>query len=139
MRAEMPEDEHPEIGLIALIDCIFFLLIFFMMATSFKHGTKDKLAELPISLPKSNVSFDAATAAPDPLDIAVDGNGQLYLGVRKVSIQELNDVLKREAAQGKDRPVRISADRGVRYEQVVQVLELCQFDGLTGISMRVRK
>jgi biopolymer transport protein ExbD len=137
MRARLPEEEHPEIGLIALIDCIFFLLMFFMMATSFKHG--DKQVELPITLPKAHVSFDAATAAPDPLDIAVDGSGQLYLGERKIGIQELHDVLKREAARGKDRPVRISGDKGARYEQVVQVLELCEFEGLTGISMRVRK
>ena len=37
MRIELGEDEYPEIGLIALIDCIFFLLMFFMVATSFKH------------------------------------------------------------------------------------------------------
>jgi biopolymer transport protein ExbD len=139
MRVKLPEDEHPEIGLIALIDCIFFLLIFFMMATSFKHGDKDKQHELPITLPKAHVSFDAATAAPDPLDIAVDGSGRLYLGERRIGIHELHDVLKREATRGKDRPVRISGDKGARYEQIVQVLELCQFEGFTGISMRVSK
>ena len=139
MRVKLPEEEHPEIGLIALIDCIFFLLIFFMMATSFRHGDKDKVEELPITLPRADVSFHAATAAPDPLDIAVDGNGRLYLGERKIRIQELHDVLKREGARGKNRPIRISGDRGARYEQIVQVLELCQFEGFTEISMRVRK
>jgi biopolymer transport protein ExbD len=37
MRIELGDDEPPEIGLIALIDCIFFLLMFFMVATSFKQ------------------------------------------------------------------------------------------------------
>jgi biopolymer transport protein ExbD len=37
MRISLGEDEAPEIGLIALIDCIFFLLMFIMVATSFIH------------------------------------------------------------------------------------------------------
>ena len=35
MRIDVGEEEQPEISLIALIDCIFFLLMFFMVATSF--------------------------------------------------------------------------------------------------------
>ena len=40
MRINVGEDAEPEIGLIALIDCIFFLLMFFMVATSFKQQTE---------------------------------------------------------------------------------------------------
>ena len=61
MRISFDKDEEPEIGLIALIDCIFFLLMFFMVATSFKHQDEGKpLMELPIQLPRSAVSLDKA-------------------------------------------------------------------------------
>ncbi len=51
MRIDLGEDEHPEIGLIALIDCIFFLLMFFMVATSFKQPVGEKpQEELPVYL-----------------------------------------------------------------------------------------
>ena len=139
MRVDLGEEEHPEIGLIALIDCIFFLLIFFMMATSFKHGDNVKLEELPVTLPSAQASFNPAKASPNPLDIAVDANGRLYLGDKKISTQQLHDALKRESAANRARPIRINGDIGARYQHIVQVLELCQFEGFTNISMRVRK
>ena len=42
MRISLGEEEQPEIGLIALIDCIFFLLMYFMVATSFRHPDGEK-------------------------------------------------------------------------------------------------
>ena len=42
MRIDLGDDEQPEIGLIALIDCIFFLLMYFMVATSFRHPDGEK-------------------------------------------------------------------------------------------------
>ena len=70
MRVDLGEEEAPEIGLIALIDCIFFLLMFFMVATSFKHASGEKpQKELPVTLPAAQMSFDHEGAAPQPLAI----------------------------------------------------------------------
>jgi biopolymer transport protein ExbD len=139
MRVNLGEEEHPEIGLIALIDCIFFLLIFFMMATSFKHGDNVKHEELPVTLPKAQASFNPATAAKEALDIGVDKDGRLYHGNQRISTQALHNLLKNEAKANPDRPIRVNGDVGARYQHIVQVLELCQFEGFTQISMRVRK
>lgn len=139
MRIDLGDDEQPEIGLIALIDCIFFLLMFFMVATSFKHpdGKKpDK--ELPIVLPTAQVSLDPATAGPAPLVIGVDSGGALYVDGAAVSTQAMHDLLRREAARDPARPVRIDGDRLTRYQDIVHVLELCQFEGLNRISMHTR-
>ena len=86
MRVDLGDDEQPEISLIALIDCIFFLLMFFMVATSFKHQADGQpLKELPITLPESAVSLDKATAAPDVVVIGVDAKGGVYWGRERVS------------------------------------------------------
>jgi biopolymer transport protein ExbD len=42
MRIDVGEEEQPEISLIALIDCIFFLLMFFMVASSFQKQAEGK-------------------------------------------------------------------------------------------------
>jgi biopolymer transport protein ExbD len=139
MRIDLLDDEQPEIGLIALIDCIFFLLMFFMVATSFKHpdGKKpDK--ELPVVLPTAQVSLERATSSPAPLVIGVDSAGTLYAGAAKVSTQAMHDLLKREAARDPTRPIRIDGDRSTRYQDIVHVLELCQFEGFTRIAMHTR-
>jgi biopolymer transport protein ExbD len=55
-----------------------------------------------------------------------------------VSTQALHDLLKREAARDPARPVRIDGDQAARYQDIVHVLELCQFEGLTKVSMHTR-
>jgi biopolymer transport protein ExbD len=139
MRIDLGDDEQPEIGLIALIDCIFFLLMYFMVATSFRHPDGEKPEkDMRIVLPTSQVSLDRATAAAAPLVIGVDADGGLYIDNKAVSTQALHDLLKREAARDPARPVRIDGDQSTRYQDIVHVLELCQFEGLTKVSMHTR-
>lgn len=139
MRINMGEDEQPEIGLIALIDCIFFLLMFFMMATSFKQPSNPKKqAELPISLPASQASLEPDEAGAAPLVIGVDKSGQLFLDGAPVSTQILHGRLRNEAAANPGRRVRIDGDQLAKYQDIVYVLDLCQFERLTNISMHTR-
>jgi biopolymer transport protein ExbD len=139
MRIDLGDDEQPEIGLIALIDCIFFLLMYFMVATSFRHPeAKKPEKDLPIVLPTAQVSLDRATAAPAPLVIGVDAGGTAYIDRKEVSTQELHDLLKREAARDPARPIRIDGDQSTRYQDIVHVLELCQFEGFTKVAMHTR-
>ncbi|MYN41754.1 hypothetical protein GTP55_20555 [Duganella sp. FT109W] len=139
MRIDLGDDEQPEIGLIALIDCIFFLLMFFMVATSFKQPSALKpQAELPVSLPVSQVSLEPNEAGAAPLVIGVDQDGQLFLDGARVSTQVLHGRLKQEAAANPRRRVRIDGDQLARYQDIVHVLDLCQFERLTDISMHTR-
>lgn len=140
MRIDLGEDEQPEIGLIALIDCIFFLLMFFMVATAFKQPAVEKpLKELPLTLPAAQMSLDRVGAGAPPLTIAVDKLGKLYVDGSAVSVQGLHDRLKQEAARNPGRAIRIDGDEMARYQSIVHVLDLCQFEGFTKISMRTRQ
>jgi biopolymer transport protein ExbD len=141
MRIDLGEDAPPEIGLIALIDCIFFLLMFFMVASSFKQP--DKLEhpqkELPVVLPAAQMSLERTGAAPAQLAIGVDKNGKLYIDGARVGVQQLHERLKAEAATNPGRPIRIDGDEMARYQDIVHVLDLCQFEGFTKISMHTRQ
>jgi biopolymer transport protein ExbD len=140
MRIDPGDDEQPEIGLIALIDCIFFLLMFFMVATSFKQKQEHKKdQELKVVLPRSAAALDRAGATADPLVIAVDQAGNTYLGRERVSTQSLHDRLREEAERNPGRPVRIDGDGRTPYQDIVHVLDLCQFEGLTNIAMHARR
>ena len=140
MRIELGEDEQPEIGLIALIDCIFFLLMFFMVATTFSQQVGEKpQKELPVTLPVAQMSLDRVGAGAPPLTIGVDKRGKLYVDGSKVSVQELHDRLKQEAAGNPGRPIRIDGDEKALYQDIVHVLDLCQFEGFTKISMHTRQ
>jgi biopolymer transport protein ExbD len=134
------ENDEPEIGLIALIDCIFFLLMFFMVATSFKQQVGQKEArELPIVLPSSDASLRLAEATTaEPLVVGVDAQGQFYVGAQRLSVQQLHERLRAEARAAPHRPVRIEGDRRTSYQHIVHVLDLCAFEGLKQVSLRTR-
>jgi len=140
MRINLGEDEQPEIGLIALIDCIFFLLMFFMVATSFKQQTEiEKRKELPVTLPSASASLISASASVAPLIIGVDKAGKFYLDGEVIGTQALHDRLRTEAARDATRNVRIDGDRFAAYQHIVHLLDLCQLAGITHISMHTKK
>lgn len=140
MRINTGEEEQPEIGLIALIDCIFFLLMFFMVATSFKHqeGSKE-IKALALVLPTASASLDLASASETPFVIGVDKRGAFYAQGEKVSAEALHERLKKEAALNPARHIRIDGDKMASYQHIVRALDLCQFEGLSNISMHTRK
>lgn len=140
MRIELGEDEAPEIGLVALIDCFLFLLIFFMMATSFRQPVGEKpQKELPVVLPPAQTSLDRVGPGAPPLTLGIDSRGRLYVDGSRVSVQGLHERLKQEAASHPGRPIRIDGDEMARYQDIVHVLDLCQFEGFTKISMHTRQ
>ncbi|MGX4643231.1 ExbD/TolR family protein [Massilia sp. SYSU DXS3249] len=139
MRINLTEHEEPEIGLVAMIDCIFFLLMFFMLATTFKEQANNKPQKvLPVQLPSAEASVVRAGAADDALVIGVDRSGALFVDTRPVTVQELHTILAREASADPQRRIRIDGDRDASYQHIVRVLDLCQLDGLTNIAMHTR-
>lgn len=140
MRIHLGEEEQPEIGLIALIDCIFFLLMFFMVATSFKQQTEvEKRKELPVLLPSASASLVSTPASAAPLVIGVDKSGKFYVDSEPIGTLELHARLRKEAATDVNRSVRVDGDRAASYQHIVHVLDLCQLAGLTHIAMHTRK
>ncbi len=140
MRIDIQDAEEPEIGLIALIDCIFFLLMFFMVATSFKQQVGDRQPQdLPIELPAAEVTPNRAQAAPtEPLLIGVDARGRFQLGGQTVGVQVLRERLRDAAREQPRRTVRVEGDRRASYQHIVHVLDLCANEGLTSVSLRTQ-
>lgn len=139
MRIDLGEEETPEIGLIALIDCILFLLMFFMVTTTFPVPQGDRPAQAQlIDLPRAQATLNAARAAPDPLVIAVDVRGRFQVDGRPASLQSLRARIAEVAATEPERHVRIDGDRRADFQHIVHVLDLCQLEGLTRIAVRTQ-
>ena len=66
------EEEKPEVQLTSMMDCIFLMLIFFLVSSQLKKIEK----EIPLELPVSNVARDVK-ATPDLITVSVDSKGDL--------------------------------------------------------------
>lgn len=132
MRTELPDDNDAEVQMSPLIDCVFLLLIFFLVATTLKKLDR----ELPIELPEA-VRAVEAPADPSTLVIGVDSLGRPYLDGAIVTPGVLLDRLNEVMNTNPDRKIRIDADRDTDFQDVVHILEALNVRNLANVTVRV--
>lgn len=129
----IPEQDAGEeftLNLTSMIDVVFLLLIFFMVATTFLDPEK----EIDIDLPKAE-SGQAPEAVPDELIINVLQDGSLTVSGQPVDLAGLRSTLERAARKDPKMPVTIRGDRQARHEAIVGVMDACGANGLTNLSI----
>lgn len=134
MRINLPDDsDHLEVPMAPLIDVVFLLLIFFLVASQLKYVQR----ELQIDLPTASAAAPVVT--PDDLFvIAIDRDGQAYIGDEPVTTASLIEQIRARAEQQPDLRVRLDADRQTPYHHVVQLLNELQFHGLTRVGLHTQ-
>lgn len=125
---DLAEDLHANIT--PLIDVVFLLLIFFMVATSFLDPEKEMNLELPPAL--SGVAQDEA---PDEVIINVMEDGKIVLSGREVDTGGLQTALERAARRNPETPVTIRGDGRVTHERIVAVMDACGIAGLRNLAV----
>lgn len=121
LHADNP-DSDVRIELLPLIDVIFCILTFFMLAAV----TLTRQTAINVDIPKASTG---ATQMRDMLIVSVDPVGQTYLDQRPVSRDELYQSLlnyQRTTPQGM---IVLYASRLSSYNDVVQVLDLLRSVG----------
>jgi len=133
MRTQLHDDEDVGVDMAPLIDCVFLLLIFFLVATTLKKLDRELQIELP----------DAAAAVetklqPGTIVVGLDDQGMLHLGAQPVSYDQLHALLRQTAAENPDARIRINADRNTRYDDIIHVIDQALFWDLRNIGFHLR-
>lgn len=137
MRINLDDQESIEPNMAPLLDCIFLLLIFFLVATSFEQQKRDKeIKELDFTLPSSAAAIEGAHNPDQMTVITIDRKGRLMLNNHRISTNELHAALKQLAATNPQTAIRIDGDRDTPLQHVVHLLDLCEFEGLNNIAVR---
>lgn len=126
----MKEDrEFSEINIIPLVDVMLVLLtIVLTTATFIVQG------ELPVSLPQAKSAEQKKVITP--IRIGITKEESIYLNGKEVHLKDLEAELSKLS---KDTPIEIVADREVRVEKLVEILDLLNRYKLKNISLLVRK
>jgi biopolymer transport protein ExbD len=114
-----------------LIDCVFLLLIFFLVSTMFKKENRD----IDIVPPES----DSAVKLPpddEQLVLGITREGEVFWQGVPVSRTDLHYRLRTQALENPDKRIRLDADAEAPFELVVEMLDLCQFRHLTNVGIR---
>lgn len=121
-----------EINVVPYIDVMLVLLVIFMV-------TAPMMTPGQVDLPKVGKSLPSPVA---PLEVIIKKDSTLALrdhadsaGERTVSRNELIDIVRAKQAEHQNQAVVISADKDVRYEEVVAVMDALQQQQINKVGL----
>ncbi len=124
------DEEEQQLNLAPMIDVVFLLLIFFMVATTFIEREKEMGLELPVAESGDDVGLE-----PDEIVINLMRDGTIRMSGEDVGQDELAERLSRVARRDPETPVTIRGDRAVEHGHVVGVMDACRGAGLVNLGV----
>jgi len=126
-----PTRKRPRIELVPMIDTIFFILVFFVVASvSMVHQRG-----FPVALP-------TASSAPQPerarVEVTVRADGSVYLDKEPVARAELGSELHTLISTSPDLTIMVNADRKAEHGRVVEVMDSARQAGARNLTIGVR-
>jgi biopolymer transport protein ExbD len=118
------------IEIIPMIDTVFFLLVFFMMASL----SMTVYRGMSLSLPK------AASGEPrqDRVSVSVTRDGVIYLDRDQVEPAQLTENLRALHEKDPEVVVVVSADGDVTHRRVVEAMDAARLAGISKMAIAVQ-
>jgi biopolymer transport protein ExbD len=126
-------DDAPALNLTSMIDVLFLLIIFFMVATKFDEMERNIEVDVP------EVSQAGQETPPArPLVVSVMGDGRVELDGTPVSFDELTKRLAAARTTLREPSVVIRGDAQCAFQHVASALAACRQAGISDLGITVR-
>lgn len=127
-------DEELRISMEPMIDCVFQLILFFLVTTSFIKIEQDMSINLPVQSP--HVQPKAPPTPPIVVNVRYVGPNQVVYHVNNepLTLASLTVNMSRALVKNKDQAVVIRGDKRVRWDNVAAVMGCCADAGITKVS-----
>lgn len=124
------DDNESGIDISPLMDCVFILLIFFIVTTTFVEETGVEV-DKPQAASASNLEKTSIL-------IALTEKGEVVYGGRDIGVAGVQPLVKR-MLRAEDVPVIIQADKAAASGMLVRVIDEAKLAGATKVSIATRK
>ena len=116
--------EDASLDMVPLVNCVFLLLIFFLLTSSFisQPGIR-------INLPKAVTS---EVVGENTVVIAITSDNRFYLNEMPVTLLELKSKLEKASIA---KPVLIKADKDAILSKVVNIWDFCRDLGIKQVNI----
>ena len=142
MKLKFKDNVKAEVDMTPMIDCVFLLLVFFMVSTTFNK----READISFSLPGTAEQSDAVDI-PDEQIIQITENGNVFLNDLEYdaptdpNMPELVKtlILFRQTAEANKVPamITIAPEDNVKQQRVVDVLNACTAAKIANVTFAV--
>lgn len=131
MRFRKPTVEPLEINLTPMIDCLLFLIVFLLLATTFNHFSR-----INIVLPEAE-GVEIANEGKQ-IEVAVQKDGSYLVNGISLSNQseaELINMIQKEAGGDRKQLFVIAADAQASHQSVVRVMDVAGKMGFLNLNI----
>ncbi len=111
-------------NLTPLIDVMFFLLIFFMLATSFTIYNA-----MPVQMDKVEVDSAPGNGAVEAIMITVDSNQHIIVNKERMMVNDLRYYLLMQLKSNPDKPIILEAKSQATVQDIVVVIDQIRLSG----------
>ncbi|MEC9373827.1 MAG: biopolymer transporter ExbD [Planctomycetota bacterium] len=108
-----------------MIDMVFLLLAFFLVATTFHREER----ELQIALPQASAGVPISAALRE-IVVNVQEDGAVIVNGRSIELDVLSRMITDAVAANPNQKVTVRGDRATAYANVVRVLDVCKGAGV---------
>lgn len=129
MRIKKSEFKKARIEIIPMIDTIFFLLVFFMIASL----AMTKMEGVKVNLPKSTTSGKESVAK---FYVTITSSGNLYVNKTPAgSIMEVENICREKLSDNPLAVPVINADKNVLHGRVIEVMDAVKRAGASRLMV----
>ena len=128
MRLDLPARKPASIGLTPLIDVVFILLVFFMLASSF---VKWRAIELDAA---ASTQAASSSSPGELLTLSVSAE-QTQLNGEVMTMMQMLPIIQAHLQQHPDQVVRIQPVADTSLQTVIHLLDALQQEGITQLTM----
>jgi biopolymer transport protein ExbD len=123
-------NEEDQINLMPLIDMVFLLLIFFLMATTIAQEERELAVQLP-----GTARMQALSAPPRQVIINVLADGAMRVAGQTYDLDGLRGMLMRAIREQPQREVLIRADEQSLHRHFASVARVCRAAGVNELKI----
>ncbi|MFH0899501.1 MAG: biopolymer transporter ExbD [Pseudomonadota bacterium] len=127
------DDDGPlaTINIVPFVDIVLVLLVIFMLTAS-----AIVRASLQVNLPKA---ASGGSRVESTVNLVYTKAGDLLLNGEKSSFEAAAAVVRQETAANPKTQAVISADRGVEYGKVIEIVDMVKQNGITAFALDVER
>lgn len=131
MRLPASAKKKARIEIIPMIDTMFFLLVFFMIATlamTIQRG-------MPVNLPTASSTTDKVK---EEVLLTLTEDGTLYFNKEQITLDDLETRLLVVRESDPDPTVVINADKQISHGRVIEVMDHVRLSGISKMAIATK-
>jgi len=130
---DLADEDEPiaSINIIPFVDISLVLLIIFLLTA----GVIAK-ASIPVELPRAASGGEAVDST---VNIVLSASGDLFLNGAAIARDALGVEMEKQARLNPKLRAVIAADKAVRYEYVIQVIDLVKRAGIDAFALNIER